>query len=49
VSFLSDHDDATDMAAEVFVLDGPPDVVETPMDPHDDAAAEPRANSSGGF
>jgi uncharacterized protein YbcI len=24
VSFLSDHDDAADMAAEVFVLDGAP-------------------------
>jgi uncharacterized protein YbcI len=32
VSFLSDHDDATDTAAEVFVLDGPPQVPETPAE-----------------
>ena len=32
VSFLSDHDDATDTAAEVFVLDGPPQFPETPAE-----------------
>ena len=39
VSFLSDHDDATDTAAEVFVLDGPPQVAETHTDLHDDTRA----------
>src|SRR5215203_4640320 len=28
VSFLSDHDDAADMAAEIFVLEGPPQMPE---------------------
>jgi uncharacterized protein YbcI len=32
VSFLSDHDDATDTAAEVFVLDGPPQFPDTPAE-----------------
>ena len=32
VSFLSDHDAGADTAAEVFVLDGPPQVAETPTE-----------------
>jgi uncharacterized protein YbcI len=39
VSFLSDHDDATDTAAEVFVLDGPPQVVDMSTDVPEDARA----------
>jgi uncharacterized protein YbcI len=37
VSFLSDHDDVADMAAEVFILDGVPRLPETPADLHEDA------------
>ena len=32
VSLLSDHDAGADTAAEVFVLDGPPQVAETPTE-----------------
>lgn len=32
VSFLSDHDAGADTAAEVFVLDGPPQFPETPAE-----------------
>ena len=32
VSFLSDHDAGADTAAEVFVLDGPPQVADTPTE-----------------
>jgi uncharacterized protein YbcI len=32
VSLLSDHDAGADTAAEVFVLDGPPQVPETPAE-----------------
>jgi uncharacterized protein YbcI len=39
VSFLSDHDDVADMAAEVFVLDGAPQFPEIPTDLHEDARA----------
>ena len=39
LSFLSDHDGDADVAAEVFVLDGPPRLSDAPVTAEDPAAA----------